>query len=123
MTKKTMPLSETGSAELAAGLTAIGDGLESLDGASSATTSIVVARARRLAPSDTGALSRSIQGRGTGSTATIGTSVSYGLPVHFGVPSHHQRPQPFLHQAVTAEQARILDAYTTDVNRLIEQKV
>jgi hypothetical protein len=118
-----MPLSETGSTELATALSAIGDGLDDLDAAADATVTIVVFRARRLAPADTVALSRSIQGRGSGSTATIGTNVSYGLPVHFGVPSHHQRPRPFLHQAVEAETARILDAYTTDVNRLIEQKV
>lgn len=118
-----MPLSETGSAELAAGLAAIGDGLDDLDGASAATVDIVVARARRSAPTDTGALGRSITGRGSGSTATIGTKLEYGLPVHFGVPSRNQRPQPFLHQAVQAEQNRIVDAYTTDINRLIETKV
>lgn len=118
-----MPLSETGSTELANGLTAIGDGLNHLDGASADTVTIVVARARRLAPSDTGNLSRSITGSGSGSTATIGTSVSYGLPVHFGVPSRGQRPRPFLFQAVEAEQFRIVDAYTRDVSRLIESKV
>lgn len=118
-----MPLSETGSAELAAGLAQIADGLDDLDVAAADTVNIVVARARRLAPVDTGALSRSITGRGSGSTATIGTKVSYGMPVHFGVPSRGQRPRPFLHQAVEAEQFRILDAYTSDVNRLIETKV
>lgn len=118
-----MPLSETGSAELANGLTAIGTGLNHLDGAAADTVQIVVARARRSAPVDTGELSRSIQGRGSGSTATIGTRVDYGLPVHFGVPSRGQRPQPFLHQAVSAETARILDAYTRNVDRLIDQKV
>jgi len=118
-----MPLSETGSTELATALSAIGDGLDDLDDAADDTVTIVVARARRLAPVDTGRLSRSIDGRGTGSTATIGTSVAYGLPVHFGVPSHDQRPRPFLHQAVEAETGHILDAYTKDVQRLIEQKV
>ena len=118
-----MPLSETGSDDLAAGLTAIGTGLAHLDVAAADTVNIVVSRARRLAPVNTGALSRSITGRGTGSTATIGTKSEYGLPVHFGVPSRGQHPRPFLHQAVEAEQSRIVDAYTTDVNRLIESKV
>ena len=118
-----MPLSEKGADDLATALGKIGDGLDDLDDAADATVTLVVSRARRLAPVDTGALSRSISGRGTGSTATIGTSISYGLPVHFGVPSRGQRPRPFLHQAVEAEQAHIVDAYTTDVNRLIEQKV
>jgi len=118
-----MPLSEKGSDDLASALGAIGDGLDDLDAAADATVTIVVARARRLAPSDTGALARSISGRGTGSTATIGTRISYGLPVHFGVPSHSQRPRPFLHQAVEAEKADIVAEYTKDVNRLIEQKV
>ena len=118
-----MPLSEKGSDDLATALSKIGDGLDDLDAAADDTVTIVVARARRLAPSDTGALSRSISGRGTGSTATIGTKISYGLPVHFGVPSHSQRPRPFLHQAVEAETAHILAAYSKDVNRLIEQKV
>lgn len=118
-----MPLSETGSDELAAGLSAIADNLDDLDTAASDTVQIVVARARRSAPTDTGNLSRSITGKGTGSTATIGTKASYGLPVHFGVPSHNQRPQPFLHQAVDAERNRILDAYTRNAQTLIEQKV
>jgi len=118
-----MPLSEKGSAELATALTKIGDGLDDLDAAADRTVTIVVARARRLAPVDTGRLSRSIEGRGTGSTATIGTNVAYGLPVHFGVPSHGQHPRPFLHKAVEAETAHIVEAYTKDVNRLIEQKV
>jgi X-X-X-Leu-X-X-Gly heptad repeat protein len=118
-----MSLSETGSAELAAGLSQIASGLDQLDGAANNTVTILVARARRLTPVKTGALSASITGHGVGSTATVGTSLSYGLPVHFGVPSHNQQPRPFLFQAVTAETARIVDAYTADVNRLIEQKV
>jgi len=118
-----MPLSEKGSTELASALTKIGDGLDDLDAAADRTVTLVVSRARRLAPVDTGRLSRSIDGRGTGSTATIGTNVAYGLPVHFGVPSHSQRPQPFLHQAVEAETGHIVDAYTKDINRLIEQQV
>jgi hypothetical protein len=114
-----MPLSEKGSDELATALTKIADGLDDVtpDG------DVVVARARRLAPVDTGALSHSIRGTGTGATATIGTSSSYGLPVHFGVPRRNQRAQPFLHQAVEAEQRSIVDEYTKDVAALIEQKV
>lgn len=116
-------LTETGSDVLAAGLSQIAAGLEQLDGAAQDAVSIVVGRARRLAPARTGALSRSITGKASGSTATIGTRISYGMPVHFGVPSRHQSPRPFLHQAVEAETSRIVDAYTTDVSRLIESKV
>ena len=107
-----MPLSEKGSAELAKGLDDV-----------TPDSDVIVARARRLAPVDTGALSRSIRGTGDGGTATVGTSSRYGLPVHFGVPSRNQRPRPFLFQAVEAERSEILDAYAKDVQALIETKV
>jgi len=116
-----MPLSETGSADLASALAKIADGLDDLTGAADATVTLLVARARRLAPVDTGALSRSIHGHGTGSTATVAVGVPYAVPVHFGSKGH--RPQPFLYQAVDTERGHILEAYTTDVNRLIKQKV
>jgi hypothetical protein len=114
---------ETGSKQLAAAVDGIADGLDDLTAAAATTVHLVVARARQAAPVRTGNLARSIRGDPTGSTATIGTAVSYGLPVHFGVPSHNQRPQPFLFQAVDAEQARIVDAYTDDVQDLIDKEV
>jgi len=118
-----MTINEKGSDDLAAALSAIGDGLDDLTGAAGDTVSIVVARARRLAPVDTGALARSLSGRGSGSTATISSSSTYAMPVHFGVPARGQRANPFLHKAVEQEQSKILAAYTTDVDHLIEQKV
>lgn len=114
-----MPLVEQGSAELAGGLVAVADGLDDL----APDETIVVARARRLAPVATGRLASSIVGTTVGTTATIGTPVPYGLPVHFGVPSHGQRAQPFLHQAVDAEQVRIVADYTRDVEQLLERNV
>jgi hypothetical protein len=118
-----VPLTEKGAVPLASALGGIADGLDDLAGGARAAVDLIVARARKLAPVDTGKLSGSMRGTGDGSTATVGSSVAYGLPVHFGVPSRGQRPRPFLHQAVDAEQTRIVDAYTTDVSRLIEQKV
>ena len=118
-----MALTETGSAELAAALNAIGDGLDDLDAAADETVTLVVARARRLAPTRTGALARSITGRGSGSTATIGAGADYAGAIHSGVPSHGIRPTPFLTDAVEAERGRILDACTDNVQTLIERKV
>lgn len=118
-----MALTEKGSAELAAALNGIGNGLTDLDQAADDTVTLVVARARRLAPTDTGALVRSISGRGTGSTATIGAGAPHAGPVHGGVPSRGIRPQPFLTGAVTAERDRILGAYTRNVQTLINRKV
>ena len=110
-----MPLQEHGSAELASALDGIAAGLDQLDVAATDTVNIVVSRARPLAPRATGALSRSIVGRGTGSTATIGTIVAYGRPSISVCRPSIMRPRPFLTQAVDAEQFRILDAYAADV--------
>jgi hypothetical protein len=118
-----MPITEKGSAELAAALDKIAGGLDDLDDAADDTVTIVVARARRLAPTDTGALARSITGRGTGSTATVGAGARYATPIHSGVPSRGIRPHPFLFDAVDAERVRILDAYARNVQTLIERKV
>jgi hypothetical protein len=115
-----MTLKETGSAELAAGLSGIADRLDDV----APPTDVIVARARKLSPVATGRLSRSITGGpATGSSATVGTSVRYGLPVHFGVPSRNQRARPFLLQAVDAETKRIVDGYTDDVAALIAKEV
>lgn len=116
-----MPLSETGSSDLSSALAGIVANLDDLTGAADATVSIVVARARSLAPVDTGALSRSISGRGTGSTATVGVDVPYAIPVHFG--SKYQRARPFLYDAVDIEKNHIVGAYVDDIDRLIRQKV
>jgi len=118
-----MPLSEKGSAELAAALNKIAAGVDDLDEAADDTVTLIVARARRLAPSDTGALARSIAGTGTGSTATVGAGARYATPVHSGVPSRGMRPRPFLFDAVDAERGRILDAYARNVQTLIDRKV
>jgi len=118
-----MPVTETGSAALASSIDGIAAGLAHLDQAAGDTVTLLVARARRLAPTDTGALSRSISGRRSGSTATVGTGVDYAAPVHFGVPRRGIRPTPFLYGAVDAERSRILDAYARNVQALIERKV
>jgi len=118
-----MALQEHGSAELASALDAIGSGLKQLDQAADDTVTLIVARAKSLAPKATGKLSRSIAGRGTGSTATVSTSVDYAAPVHFGVPSRNMRPRPFLYGAVDAERTRIVAAYERNVQSLIERKV
>lgn len=118
-----MPLTEHGADELVSGLGGIADGLKNLEDGADIAVTLIVNRARKSAPVDTGRLSSSIRGHATGSTATVGTTVSYGLPVHFGVPSRNQRPRPFLFQAVDAEQKRIVDGYRDDINRLIEQKI
>lgn len=114
-----MPLTETGSDQLVRGVDGIAAGLADIP----VPVDVIVARARNLAPVDTGNLSRSIRGRTDAGTSSVGSPVAYGLPVHFGVPSRGQRPRPFLHQAVTAETARVVAQYTDDVAALIERNV
>jgi hypothetical protein len=116
-------LTETGSDHLATALGDIAGGLDRLTAAATDTVRIVTARARRLAPVDTGALSRSIRGTVDGSTATIVATVPYARPVMFGVRSRHIPPNPFLFRAVHTEQANIVEAYARDTQRLIEQEV
>jgi hypothetical protein len=64
----------------------------------------VEARAKTLAPVDTGRLRSSIrwnlQRRPSGVVATVGTDVEYGLAVHEG--ARGRRPRPFLRDALPA---------------------
>lgn len=112
-----------GDAELAAALTAIGGGLGHLEAGAARAAEILAADARGRAPKRTGTLAASIRGRAQGSAATVGTPVRYGRPVHSGVPSRNQRPQPFLAEAVKAQDSAILAAYAKDAQALIDRSV
>ena len=118
-----MNVTVKGDAELVAGLAADGDGLAHLDGAARAAAEILELDARGRAPKRTGTLAASIRGTTRGGTATVGTAVRYGLPVHFGVPSRNQRPQPFLLEAVRAQDTAVLAAYVKDTQALIDRSL
>jgi hypothetical protein len=112
-----------GGPQLVAGLEAIAAGLEHLDEAARVTAELLELDARGRAPKRSGALARSVKGTAHGMKATVGTPVSYGLPVHFGVPSRNQRAQPFLADAVRAQDTAVLAAWARDTQRLIDEAV
>lgn len=118
-----MSVTVKGDAELRAALGVIADGLTQLPAAPQDTAALVAADARSHAPRRTGRLASSITGRAGRNTAEIGTPVAYGWPVHQGVPRRGQRAQPFLRNALVAQQARILDAWAADIQRLIDKAV
>src|SRR4029450_10465263 len=107
-----------GGRELGAGVHAVAAGLDHLDGAARATAELLELDARGRAPKRTGALARSIKGTARDGKASVGTPSPYGLPGHFGVPSRGQRAQPFLLDAVKAQDSAILDAWARDTQRL-----
>jgi hypothetical protein len=118
-----VPLTERGATELVESFDAIAAGLDDLTGAAGETVDLLVHRARTLAPRATGELARSIRGDVTGSTATVTARAAHAGPVHFGVPKRGIRARPFLHRALELERGDVLDAYTADVQRLIDKAV
>lgn len=118
-----MSITIKGDDELIAAMGKIADGLTELSDGPTQAAQAVADRARALAPKLTGRLAKSIRGEAANGVAMVGTNISYGVPVHYGVPAHNQRPQPFLFQAVDAEAKDILDAWTKDVQALIDKSV
>lgn len=112
-----------GGPALAAGLSGVAAGLDHLDGAARATAELLELDARGRAPKRSGKLAGSIRGTARDGTATVGTPVPYGLPVHFGVPSRNQRGQPFLADAVRAQDSAILAVWARDAQRLIDEEI
>ena len=112
-----------GADQLAGALRGIAAGLPALTTAPQSAAQMIATDARSRAPKDTGALAGSLAGSSTPGVAEVGSPVSYGLPVHFGVPDHNQEPRPFLHQAVTAQQAQVVAAWADDAQRLIAKEV
>jgi HK97 gp10 family phage protein len=84
-----------------------------------------VARAAEpRAPRKSGRLAASIRAQGTqreGRVAAGGASVPYAGPIHFGWSARNIEPQPFLTDALHAEEATVVDIYVEETDRLIDR--
>lgn len=107
-----------GDAALAATLGRVADNLDNLTEAGQVGGRAVQQRAASAAPTDTGALSRSIRAEATGSTITVGTPIPYAPYQEYGtatVPA-----SPYLRPALEAATTQIVDAYTGEIAQLLE---
>lgn len=78
--------------------------------------------AQTRAPSVTGRLSNSIRPSNAKNKAIIragGARVVYAGVIHYGWPGHNISPQPFLEEAVEANQKEAVDMVEDELNRLI----
>jgi hypothetical protein len=86
---------------------------------------IVVAAAKPLAPSRTGALSRTITSSPTQYQGRVrigrGESVPYAGPIHFGWPARRIKPQSFVYDALDGRRAEVLQTYERRIGDLIRR--
>lgn len=84
---------------------------------------IVAAAARPLAPSRSGALSRTIVSSPTQYQGRVrigkGASVPYAGPIHFGWPARRIKPQPFIYDALDGRREEVKQTYERRINDLI----
>lgn len=84
----------------------------------------VASNAEARAPRRSGRLAASIRPQGTqreGRVAAGRASVPYAGPIHWGWKARNIEPQPFLTDALEAEQNTILDIYLVETDRLIDR--
>ena len=113
-----------GAAELGRAIDGVAKQIQNLDRGAADAGSVVAADARHRAPVRTGNLARSITAVvGKGGSVVVGTPVRYGAPVHQGVPSRGQSAQPFLTDALSANQSAVLEAYRRDLQHAVTSQV
>lgn len=103
---------------LRATLGRVADNLDNLPKAGETGGRAVQQRAQSAAPVATGALARSIRAEATGNEITVGTPVPYGRFQEYGtatVPA-----SPYLRPALEAATTQIVDAYTGEIQDLLE---
>lgn len=108
-----------GAAELDRSLHRAADQLAHLDAAGQQSGQAVRLRAQALAPVDTGALSRSIYAEWTGTEVRVGSPLEYAPYQEYGtvdVPA-----SPYLRPALEASTAVIVDAYTGEIQKLLDR--
>lgn len=84
----------------------------------------VAARARSTVPARTGRLGATIKAGGTQTSARIqagGAAVPYAGVIHYGWPRQNIEPQPFLVDALTANEAQIIAQYEQAIEELISR--
>lgn len=107
-----------GDEALSASLRRVAGELDNLQAASAAGAQAIRARAQSAAPVDTGTLARSIRADFTGETITVGAYVEYARFQEFG--TVYVAASPYLRPALEAAQTQIVDAYTGEIQKLLE---
>lgn len=107
-----------GEAELRATLSRVAERLDDLPTAGQAAGQAIRSRASSAASVETGALARSITAEWTGNEVTVGSPIPYAPYQEYGtatVPA-----SPYLRPALEAAQTAIVDAYTGEIQQLLE---
>jgi len=107
-----------GDTALAASLNRVAGELDELQAAGTAGGQAVKQRAQADAPVDTGTLARSIRADATGETITVGAYAEYARFQEFG--TVYVPASPYLRPALEAAQNQIVDAYTGEIQKLLE---
>jgi HK97 gp10 family phage protein len=107
-----------GAAELQASLSRVAANLDDLPAAGEKGGREVQHRAQSAAPVRTGALARSIRAEATGNEITVGTPVRYAAFQEYG--TVHTPAAPYLRPALEASTKTIVDAYTGEIENLLE---
>ena len=84
---------------------------------------IVATEAKVLVPKRTGRLGKSIRPNASvkrGVVAAGRASLPYAGPIHFGWAKHNIKPQPFIYDALDKRQGEVFDAYTKQVEQIVE---
>lgn len=92
--------------------------LDDLPKAGEAGGRAVQQRAQSAAPVATGALARSIKAEATGNEITVGSSVPYAAFQEYGTVT--TPASPYLRPALEAATSTIVDAYTGEIEQLME---
>lgn len=107
-----------GAAELDASLNRVAAELDNLESAGVAAGQAIKQRAQAAAPVLTGALVRSIRADATGDTVTVGAYERYAAFQEFG--TVYVPASPYLRPALEAAQTQVVDAYSGEINQLME---
>ena len=85
---------------------------------------VVATRAQSLAPHLSGDLRDSIRPLATQTKGRVAAgkyaSREYAGVIHYGWPGHNIEPQEFLHEALSDEWPKVIDAFETELDRLAE---
>ena len=106
-----------GDQALAASLHRVAGELDEMQTAGIAGGQAVKQRAQAAAPVRTGALARSVRADATGDTITVGAYVEYARFQEFG--TVHVPASPYLRPALEASQTQIVNAYTGEIEKLL----
>lgn len=110
-----------GAAQLADTLKAAGDELADMKAANEAVGSMVVGKARALAPKVSGALAASVSATVVLAGIDVAADAVYAGPIHWGWPAHNIAAQPFIQEAILSTEPQTLQLYEDEVNRILSQ--